>query len=100
MDGKAPDVSREIDAIQDKLLDGHASRVLWEVAQLSHREREVFEQIGKGLTTSEIAAHFCLATSTVETYRERLKKKLNLKSGNALVRQAVLWFVSQDGIDP
>jgi DNA-binding CsgD family transcriptional regulator len=61
---------------------------------LSKRELEVFGLIGDGLTTQEISDQLSIATSTVETYRERLKEKLNLESGNALVRQAVLWAAS------
>jgi DNA-binding NarL/FixJ family response regulator len=61
--------------------------------KLSHRELQVFMLIGQGLTTPQIAEQLGVVISTVETYRERLKSKLNLESGPALNRQAVLWLV-------
>jgi len=61
------------------------------VAQLSQREFEVFALISRGLTTYEISQQLSISTSTVETYRERLKTKLRIKSAPALIRQAVLW---------
>jgi DNA-binding NarL/FixJ family response regulator len=61
------------------------------VQLLSERELFVFTLVGQGLTTKQIAERLTLATSTVETYRERLKHKLELPSGAALVREAVLW---------
>jgi len=93
MNDHEPDVDREIDAAQAHILDGHANRWPWDVAHLSRRERQVFVLIGEGLTTHEMAEKLSLATSTVETYRERLKTKLKVSSGHALVRQAVLWVV-------
>jgi DNA-binding NarL/FixJ family response regulator len=57
---------------------------------LSEREREVFRLIGKGYTTHEIAEQLKLALSTIETYRERLKHKLNFSNGAALTRCAIL----------
>jgi DNA-binding NarL/FixJ family response regulator len=61
--------------------------------QLSDRELQVFTMIGKGRTTHSIAAELHLAVSTVETYRERLKTKLNLESGAELTRRAILWVI-------
>jgi DNA-binding NarL/FixJ family response regulator len=62
--------------------------------KLSSRELQVFTMIGDGRSTLEIADELQIATSTVETYRERLKAKLNLKSGSELIRQAVLWVMN------
>lgn len=66
-----------------------------DTSQLSDREFEVFALIGGGLTSREIAEHLHVAISTVETYRERLKSKLGLSSGNALIRAATIWALSQ-----
>jgi len=62
---------------------------------LSSREVEVFTSIGRGLTSRQIASKLKIAVSTVETYRERLKDKLNLQSGNELLRSAIIWFEKQ-----
>ena len=68
-----------------------------EIARLSEREAQVFGLIGAGLTTDEISQRLNIATSTVETYRERLKSKLGLEHGAGLIRQAVLWV---NRVDP
>ncbi len=65
------------------------------VADLSNRELEVFELIGRGLGTSEIANRLCLSVKTIETHREKIKKKLRLPSGNALTREAMQWVIDQ-----
>lgn len=64
-----------------------------ESEQLSNRELEVFTLIGKGRTTHAIATELRLSVSTIETYRERLKFKLNLESGAELTRRAILWVM-------
>ena len=61
--------------------------------QLSDRELEVFTLIGLGRSTHAIAKELNLAVSTIETYRERLKVKLNLESGTELTRRAILWLL-------
>lgn len=58
---------------------------------LSDRELEVFEMIGRGLTTRQIAAKLELSPKTVETYRENIKAKLDLENSTALTRHAVQW---------
>jgi DNA-binding NarL/FixJ family response regulator len=61
------------------------------VETLSDRELTVFEWIGAGRSTAEIAALMGLSVKTVETYRARIKAKLNLTSAAELVQQAVLF---------
>ena len=63
------------------------------VELLSDRELEVYEYIGRGHTTQQIALKLHLSPKTVESYRENLKKKLNIKNGNELVRSAVQWVL-------
>ena len=59
---------------------------------LSDRELEVFELIGQGLTTRQIADRLCLSVKTIETYRENLKIKLSLSNSPMLIRAAVQWL--------
>jgi DNA-binding NarL/FixJ family response regulator len=59
---------------------------------LSGRELEVLTLIGGGLTSAQIAERLHLAVSTIETYRERLKDKLELETGAELIRAAILWI--------
>lgn len=63
---------------------------------LSDRELEVFELIGKGETTNEIAQKLHVSVKTVESYRARIKDKLQLKSANDLLRRAVQWIEKSD----
>ncbi|MEX0993933.1 MAG: response regulator transcription factor [Balneolaceae bacterium] len=63
---------------------------------LSDRELEVFELIGKGETTNEIAQKLHVSVKTVESYRARIKDKLQLKSANDLLRRAVQWVEDSD----
>lgn len=59
------------------------------LSQLSDRELEVFELMGDGITTRQIAAHLGVSVSTVETHRARIKEKLHLKNAAELMRAAV-----------
>ena len=59
--------------------------------QLTNRELHVLELIGRGLGTREIAEQLHVSIKTIETYRARLKEKMNLRSATELVRFAVRW---------
>ena len=61
------------------------------VESLSNRELEVFEMIGEGLTTKQIANRLDLSPKTVEAHREKIKSKLALSNSAQLSRQAFLW---------
>jgi DNA-binding NarL/FixJ family response regulator len=63
-------------------------------ALLSDRELEIFEMLGEGHTTRQIAKHLHLGVSTVETHRAHLKEKLMLRNAAELMRAAV-HFVNQ-----
>jgi DNA-binding NarL/FixJ family response regulator len=63
-----------------------------DLSALSDRELYVFNAIGAGKSTSEIAAELHLSVKTVETYKEHLKYKLGLESGAELTRFIKDWF--------
>ena len=63
--------------------------------RLTNREVQVFQLLGEGIPTREIAERLELSVKTVETYRENLKVKLNLSNGAALVQRAIQWNKSQ-----
>jgi DNA-binding NarL/FixJ family response regulator len=65
------------------------------ITRLADRELEVFQLIGSGRTTREIAEDLALGLATVETYRNRIKEKLGLRNAVELQHQAVLWFREQ-----
>jgi len=58
---------------------------------LSDRELEVFELIGRGLGTGDIAGKLHLSVKTIETHRANIKKKLYINSGSELTRRAMQW---------
>lgn len=60
---------------------------------LTPRELQVFERIGRGRTTREIAAELHLSVHTIESHRENIRLKLNLRNGTELQQQAVLWAI-------
>jgi DNA-binding NarL/FixJ family response regulator len=63
---------------------------------LSDRELEVFELTGKGNSTHEIAGKLYLSVKTVESYRARIKTKLNLNNATELMMHAVKWVESEN----
>jgi DNA-binding NarL/FixJ family response regulator len=58
---------------------------------LSDRELEVFEMTGRGIGTRDIAERLHLSVKTVESYRARIKGKLNLNNASELMQHAVQW---------
>lgn len=85
--------------LTERLLDGLTGSVKNEgqspMQRLSNRELEVFELIGRGMTTGKIADHLKLSTKTIETHRENIKKKLALGSGQELTRRAMHWLMER-----
>jgi DNA-binding NarL/FixJ family response regulator len=68
------------------------------VDALTDRELRVFELLGQGQNTRQIAAQLSLEIRTVETYRARIKRKLQLGDANELLQHAIRW--TQDGRAP
>ncbi|MEM1269962.1 MAG: response regulator transcription factor [Bacteroidota bacterium] len=62
---------------------------------LSDRELEVFELIGRGHGTRDISERLHLSVKTIESYRARIKDKLNLSSAPELMQHAVQWVESE-----
>lgn len=61
---------------------------------LSDRELQVFTKIGAGNSTRAIALALGLSVKTIESHRENIKTKLELLTGAAVNRSAILWAVS------
>ena len=62
---------------------------------LSMRELEVFELIGRGNSTREIAEQLHLSVKTIETYRAHIKDKLHLRNGTELMQRAIHWVETE-----
>ncbi|MGE5194151.1 MAG: response regulator [Deltaproteobacteria bacterium] len=63
------------------------------VDRLTEREREVFELIGQGLSSRQIAVKLEISPKTIETHREHIKEKLELTTSTELTRYAVQWVL-------
>jgi DNA-binding NarL/FixJ family response regulator len=62
---------------------------------LSDREIEVFQLIGRGMNSREIAAQTQLSASTVDSYRARIKGKLGVRNAAALYQYAAQWLAER-----
>jgi DNA-binding NarL/FixJ family response regulator len=90
-------VSPQISArILDNLAAGKPRGSHSPVEKLSDREFEVFQLLGRGKSTREIATQLRLSHKTVEAHRSHIKEKLELKDAIALMHHAVRWVESQD----
>jgi DNA-binding NarL/FixJ family response regulator len=59
--------------------------------KMSDRELQIFQSIGEGLSTTEIAENMHISAKTVDTYRARLKARLGLETSAELLRHAIRW---------
>jgi len=69
-----------------------------DIIHLSDRELEVFQLIGKGYGTRQIADELMMAMKTVETHRQHIKRKLRMKNTFELVQRAIHWIHLENGI--
>ena len=67
------------------------------INQLADRELQVFEMVGRGNSTRQIADSLMLDVKTIETYRARIKDKLALKDASELLQRAIAWVHYQAG---
>jgi DNA-binding NarL/FixJ family response regulator len=66
------------------------------IENLSDREFEIFRLIGKGYKASQIARQLHLSIKTIETYRTRIKEKLDLVDASELLQYSIKWAKSQN----
>ena len=74
----------------NRMINGHDSSGL-PIDRLADRELEVFDLVGRGLTTRQIAVQLGLGVTTVDTYQARIKEKLNLENVARLRVEAGRW---------
>lgn len=81
----------------DRLLSGmvDANNEKRDIDALSNRELQVFELIGRGVSTSQMAGQLNLSTKTIETHQAHIKKKLGLGSAHELTQRAIRWVMEQ-----
>lgn len=81
--------------VNERLLKGvsktEEGRMKSPIQMLSDRELEVFELTGKGNSTRDIANQLHLSIKTIESYRARIKSKLQISNATELMLHAVKW---------
>ncbi|MEE8527003.1 MAG: response regulator transcription factor [Gammaproteobacteria bacterium] len=84
-------------AVRGKMVKAAAAEdaVADPISRLSNRELQVFNLIGQGLSTREIAEKLNLSVKTIESHRLTIKDKLNIDSATQLMRYAVRWTEGQ-----
>lgn len=65
------------------------------VDALSDRELEVFQLVGSGFNSREIAGRLRLGPTTVDSYRARIKEKLAIKNAAELYQRAAQWVAER-----
>ena len=66
------------------------------IESLSDREFEIFRLIGEGVKASQMAKQLHLSIKTIETYRSRIKEKLNLPNASQLLQYSIRWAKAED----
>lgn len=85
-------VSKRMTArLLERMTQKRSSSDIQGLALLADRELEVFQLLGRGKSTHDIAVALNLGESTVETYRARIKEKLQLRSAAELYLRAGQW---------
>lgn len=89
-------VSGDLAAMMLKRMMGGGKIEASPVESLTDRELEIFQMIGRGHGTRSISEALGLSVKTVESYRARIKEKLQLEDGVQLLQRSVLWVKSYD----
>lgn len=90
-------------AVSAKILDsfsGHSRPEKAAVEQLTDREFEVFQLIGQGFSTKEMADKLHVSVKTIEVHRVNIKEKLKTPTAPDLIRYAVRWVEAQGSPKP
>jgi DNA-binding NarL/FixJ family response regulator len=75
-----------------EFVDGAEAQVeKFGIETLSDRELEVFELIGRGHSTRDVANRLGLSVKTIETHRAHVKQKLKIDTATELVHRAFHW---------
>jgi DNA-binding NarL/FixJ family response regulator len=82
----------------EKFVDGKPPTGESSIEQLSDRELEVFQLLGQGRETRDIATSLNISIKTVQAYCARIKEKLKLANASELLREAVRWYENRVGV--
>jgi DNA-binding NarL/FixJ family response regulator len=91
LEGKLFISEKTAELMTARVIAGRAAPDRSPVELLSDRELEVFEKLGQGVSTRQIAEDFRVSIKTVQAYCARIKEKLNLTTASQLLREAIRW---------
>ena len=80
-----------------KLVGKPPDKLSLTMESLTDREVQVLQMMGRGCGTRRIAEELRIGIKTVESYRARIKEKLNLASGDELLQYAIQWVKDHPG---
>ena len=91
--------------VSEKMATSMLSKLTWgkdqepvsPVEKLSDRELEVFRMLGQVKGTRQIAEELSLTVATINTFRARIKEKLQLKTSTELAMYAIQWYRESGG---
>ena len=89
-------VSPRVSAKIIESYSGRPAHVTSPVETLTDREFEVFQMIGSGMATKEIAEKLRLSVKTVEVHRVNIKQKVKVATAAELIHFAARWMGSQN----
>ena len=98
LDGKLYVSSDMAAYFAEKFVDGKPPTGESSIEQLSDRELEVFQLLGQGRETRDIAKSLNISIKTVQAYCARIKEKLKLANASELLREAVRWYENRAGL--
>jgi len=98
LDGKLYLSERASTMITNKFAGTRATSGASPVATLSDRELEVFQRLGQGRETKQIAEELHISVKTVQAYCARIKDKLHLTNATELLREAIRWEERPNGV--
>jgi DNA-binding NarL/FixJ family response regulator len=82
-------------SVISKFMRGETEVSMSPLEMLSDRELEVFRMLGQGKGTRQIAQDLELSIPTIQSFRNRIKEKLHLKTAPELVLHAINWVQSE-----
>jgi DNA-binding NarL/FixJ family response regulator len=97
LEGKLYISNNVAEAIAAKSVTGKAPAGRTTIELLSDRELEVFQMLGAGLGTRQIAEQLKVSIKTVQVYCARMKEKMNVGSATELLREAIRWNEAKAG---
>jgi DNA-binding NarL/FixJ family response regulator len=69
------------------------SRAVGGTEALTDRELQIFQLVGRGKSTREIANELNVSVHTIDSHREHIRAKLDLRNGTELIQRAVQWHM-------